>query len=93
MFLLMFCFFSKPLKTFILEYLTLLFEGLGIQRTLILRLIFAALFDLIFGPPFGQLFGQIWGPEVPILRPPVDFGTFLRTPWVPNGGLWHPRAR
>ena len=87
-----FPYFSKPLKTLILHYLTVLLIILGIQKALISGHLFDHFFAPILGPPFGEPFGALWRPGVPSEPRHVDFGPFLGTAWGPKWRLGAPRA-
>ena len=73
-------YFSEPLKTWILQYLTAFLKVLGIPKALILGPLFDHFFDTILGPPLEEPFGPPWPPTVPTLPPHVDFGLFVGPP-------------
>ena len=89
MFLLIFCFFSKPFKTLILEYLTLLFEGFVVQQTTISRHIFGT-FSVSFRRGgslalLGALLGSFWAS---LGCSGGGLWRFWGRSWGPLGVLW-----
>ena len=89
-FLSYFCYFSEPLKTWNLQYISTCLKVLAIPKALILGPLFDHLFDPILGPPFGEPFGPPWPPKVPTLPPHVGFDPFLGPPLGPKWDLGAP---
>ena len=88
-----FQYFSEPLKTWNLQYLTAFLKVLAIPKALILGPFFDHFFDPILGPPLEEPFGPPWPPKVPTLPPHVDSGPFFGTPpGIHNGTLERPGA-
>ena len=80
-FLFLFTYFSRTLKTKILQYLPTLFKILSIKKALNLSPVFCYFFDLLLGPPFGERLAPTWRPRVPTWPRHVDFGAFLGSPF------------
>ena len=83
-----FRYFSEPLKTWILQYLTTLLLVLSIQKALILGPLFYHFFDPILGPPLEEPFGPPWPPKVPTLVSPCRFWTLFGTPLGSKMAAW-----
>ena len=88
-----FRYFSEPLKTWILQYLTAFLKVLAIPKALILGPLFYHFFDPILGPPLEEPFGPPWPPKVPTLPPHVDFGVILGPPLGSKMGPWSDHGR